>query len=29
VLIEAPEPARVLELIERHRITSFFAPPTV
>ena len=29
VLIEAPEPARVLELIERERITSFFAPPTV
>ncbi|GGG18126.1 acyl-CoA synthetase [Caldovatus sediminis] len=29
VLIEAPEPARVLELIERHRISSFFAPPTV
>jgi fatty-acyl-CoA synthase len=28
-LIEAPEPGRVLELIERHRITSFFAPPTV
>jgi fatty-acyl-CoA synthase len=29
LLIEAPEPARVLELIERERITSFFAPPTV
>ena len=28
-LIEAPEPALVLELIERERITSFFAPPTV
>jgi fatty-acyl-CoA synthase len=28
-LIEAPVPALVLELIERHRITSFFAPPTV
>src|SRR3712207_8816527 len=29
LLIEAPEPARVLELIEAERITSFFAPPTV
>jgi fatty-acyl-CoA synthase len=29
VLIEAPEPATVLRLIEEHRITSFFAPPTV
>ena len=29
VLIEAPAPALCLELIERHRITSFFAPPTV
>ena len=29
VLIEAPAPAVCLELIERHRITSFFAPPTV
>ncbi|MFC7539739.1 AMP-binding protein [Siccirubricoccus deserti] len=29
LLIEAPQPARVLELIERERITSFFAPPTV
>jgi fatty-acyl-CoA synthase len=29
LLIETPEPARVLELIERERITSFFAPPTV
>ncbi|MDR3539082.1 MAG: fatty acyl-CoA synthetase [Acetobacteraceae bacterium] len=28
-LIEAPAPAQVLELIERERITSFFAPPTV
>jgi fatty-acyl-CoA synthase len=28
-LIEAPAPALCLELIERHRITSFFAPPTV
>ena len=28
-LIEAPEPAVVLELIEREQITSFFAPPTV
>ena len=29
ILIEAPNPALVLELIERERITSFFAPPTV
>ncbi|MEA2665074.1 MAG: fatty-acyl-CoA synthase [Candidatus Eremiobacteraeota bacterium] len=29
VLIEAPEPATVLRLIEEHRVTSFFAPPTV
>ena len=29
MLIESPAPARVLELIERERITSFFAPPTV
>ncbi|MBN8928229.1 MAG: acyl-CoA synthetase [Rhodospirillales bacterium 69-11] len=29
ILIEAPQPAQVLELIERERITSFFAPPTV
>ena len=29
LLIEAPVPATVLELIERERITSFFAPPTV
>ncbi|MDE2581327.1 MAG: long-chain-fatty-acid--CoA ligase [Rhodospirillales bacterium] len=29
VLIEAPEPATVLRLIEAERITSFFAPPTV
>lgn len=28
-LIESPVPADSLELIERHRITSFFAPPTV
>ncbi len=28
-LIESPAPALCLELIERHRITSFFAPPTV
>ena len=28
LLIEAPEPARVLALIEAERITSFFAPPT-
>lgn len=29
LLIEAPVPATVLDLIERERITSFFAPPTV
>jgi fatty-acyl-CoA synthase len=29
LLIEAPVPATVLALIERERITSFFAPPTV
>ena len=29
VLIEAPAPALCLQLIERHRVTSFFAPPTV
>ena len=29
VLIEAPVPAVCLELIERHRVSSFFAPPTV
>ncbi|MFC0283461.1 acyl-CoA synthetase [Camelimonas abortus] len=29
VLIEAPQPEVVLELIERHNVTSFFAPPTV
>jgi fatty-acyl-CoA synthase len=28
-LIEAPAPDLVLRLIEQHRITSFFAPPTV
>jgi len=28
-LIESPVPAESLELIERHRINSFFAPPTV
>lgn len=28
-LIDAPVPAEVLRLIEAHRITSFFAPPTV
>ena len=28
-LIEAPQPDVVLDLIERHRINSFFAPPTV
>ncbi|MGE0418839.1 MAG: fatty acyl-CoA synthetase [Acetobacteraceae bacterium] len=28
VLIEAPDPATVLRLIEQERITSFFAPPT-
>ncbi len=29
MLIDAPTPALCLELIERHRLTSFFAPPTV
>ncbi|MBV9750686.1 MAG: AMP-binding protein, partial [Acetobacteraceae bacterium] len=29
VLIESPVPATCLELIERHRLNSFFAPPTV
>ncbi|MDO9713978.1 fatty acyl-CoA synthetase [Paracraurococcus lichenis] len=29
LLIEAPEPALVLQLIEEQRITSFFSPPTV
>jgi fatty-acyl-CoA synthase len=29
MLIESPTPALCLELIERHRLTSFFAPPTV
>ncbi len=29
MLIESPVPALCLELIERHRLTSFFAPPTV
>lgn len=29
ILIEAPVPELVLELIEQERITSFFAPPTV
>ncbi|HTW85058.1 MAG TPA: fatty acyl-CoA synthetase [Candidatus Sulfotelmatobacter sp.] len=29
MLIEAPEPALVLRLIEEHRISGFFAPPTV
>ncbi|MFC2967077.1 acyl-CoA synthetase [Acidimangrovimonas pyrenivorans] len=29
VLIEAPQPELCLKLIEEHRITSFFAPPTV
>ncbi|HTD38709.1 MAG TPA: fatty acyl-CoA synthetase [Candidatus Limnocylindrales bacterium] len=29
VLVEAPEPALVLRMIEEHRITGFFAPPTV
>ena len=28
VLIESPVPATCLELIEQHRLTSFFAPPT-
>jgi fatty-acyl-CoA synthase len=29
LLIEAPQPELCLQLIEEHRITSFFAPPTV
>ena len=29
MLIDSPAPALCLELIERHRLTSFFAPPTV
>jgi fatty-acyl-CoA synthase len=29
VLIESPEPALVLKLIEQHRVNSYFAPPTV
>lgn len=29
MLIARPDPARCLELIERHRLTSFFSPPTV
>jgi fatty-acyl-CoA synthase len=29
LLIEAPDPARVLALIEAERVASFFAPPTV
>lgn len=29
ILIEAPQPELCLELIEKHGITSFFAPPTV
>ena len=29
ILIESPVPADCLALIEQHRITSFFAPPTV
>lgn len=29
VLIEAPHPETCLRLIEEHRLTSFFAPPTV
>lgn len=29
ILIESPAPAVCLALIEQHRITSFFAPPTV
>jgi fatty-acyl-CoA synthase len=28
-LVESPMPRTVLELVERHRIDSFFAPPTV
>lgn len=29
ILIEAPDPALCFSLIEQHRVTSFFAPPTV
>jgi fatty-acyl-CoA synthase len=29
VIINAPQPERVLRLIEQHRINSYFAPPTV
>lgn len=29
MLIESPVPALCLELLERHRLTAFFAPPTV
>lgn len=29
VIISAPQPERVLRLIEQHRINSYFAPPTV
>jgi fatty-acyl-CoA synthase len=29
VLIDAPDPALCLRLIEEHRVSSFFAPPTV
>jgi fatty-acyl-CoA synthase len=29
LIVRAPEPERVLGLIEAHRITSYFAPPTV
>lgn len=29
VLTEKPEPSRVLDLIERYRVTQFFAPPTI
>ena len=29
ILIEAPQPEMCLQLIEKHKITSFFAPPTV
>ena len=28
-IVPAPDPATVLELVERHRVTKFFAPPTV
>lgn len=29
LVISAPEPQRVLRLIEQYRINSYFAPPTV